>query len=249
MRGSGSLRRRIRLVGRVPGRLRKPKPLSVRFSLYETVIKRCISTVKQRVLKVTVSSTSECESGDARNPRPRISPAAPAFPHVYLGPPKRIPLATSLSCRCSLGMKEKDRRRGCRSRSSNGWLSLDGSGFSGNRLPKMDVECRYGCAENIDISGMRLGFLLSCKTSRRELLTPHGSRIASAVWLLVTAPCPCGSGAAPLSLSRTPANWKRTQGSPLSRPKRSWRPFQAIVAASGKAHHTTRRALARNESV
>lgn len=47
----------------------------------------------------------------------------------------------------------------------------------------MDVECRYGCAENIDISGMRLGFLLSCKTSRRELLTPHGSRIASVVWL------------------------------------------------------------------
>ena len=132
VRGSGSLRRRIRLVGRVPGRLRKPKPLSVRFSLYETVIKRCISTVKQRVLKVTVSSTSECESGDARNPRPRVSPAAPAFPHVYLGPPKRIPLATSLSCRCSLGMKEKDRRRGCRSRSSNDWLSLDGSGFSGN---------------------------------------------------------------------------------------------------------------------
>mgnify|MGYP007044243753 CR=1 FL=1 len=33
------------------------------------------------------------------------------------------------------------------------------------------------------------------------------------------------------------------------KPKRSWRPFQAIVAASGKAHHTTRRALARNESV
>lgn len=59
-------------------------------------------------------------------------------------------------------------------------------------------------------------------------LTPHGSRIASAVWLLVTAPCPCGSGAAPLSLSRTPANWKRTQGSPLSRPKRSWRPPPSV---------------------
>ena len=71
------------------------------------------------------------------------------------------------------------------------------------------------------------------QASRRELLTPHGSRIASAVWLLVTAPCPCGSGAAPLSLSRTPANWKRTQGSPLSRPKRSWRPPPSSVPRSG----------------
>ena len=56
---------------------------------------------------------------------------------------------------------------------------------AGIRLPKMNVECRYGCAQDIDISGMRFGFLLSCKTSRRELLTPHGSRIASAVWFLL----------------------------------------------------------------
>ena len=32
---------------------------------------------------------------------------------------------------------------------------------------------------------------------------------------LVTAPCPFGSGAAPLLRSKTPANWKRTQGSPV----------------------------------
>ena len=50
---------------------------------------------------------------------------------------------------------------------------------------------------------------------------------------MVTAPCPCGSGAVPLLLSRTPASWKRTQGSPLSRPKRSWRPPPSVGPSLG----------------